>query len=435
VTLPDRQGVQLTIYNSAHMTLVRDTRTLTPQKGLNKLQFSWANTLIDPTSLEMVAKGGGKGKVEISALNYPPRTKNVGVWEIQSSVNGEVPVEITYLTSGIGWRAFYMGTLSPDEKEMNLEGYVRVDNRSGEEYAEAVTRLIVGQVHILDQIAALAARQYPYGSPGNIPMPMPAAAMDMEVMEKRAEGKALMRMDRVQSEADAPKSIIKEGLSEYFLYTIEGTETIPDQWGKRLPSFEAGSIPVKNLYKYEEERYGRNVVRFLSFKNDEQHKLGQTPIPGGDLKVYRNVDKAGMLSYEGASSFKYIPVGEDVENNLGAVQNVVVEPKIMNVESRNFMFSQHGDITGWDDVQEFRIEVKNTRAVAVKVEITRNTQNNRGWDVANQPSKDSSGLAGKGDCGTFEKVDMDTFKYTLELKPGERRNVSYVITQKFGTRM
>ena len=32
----------------------------------------------------------------------------------------------------------------------------------------------------------------------------------------------------------APKEIIKEGLSEYFIYTIEGTETIPNGWSKRM---------------------------------------------------------------------------------------------------------------------------------------------------------------------------------------------------------
>ncbi|MHC4736099.1 MAG: hypothetical protein ACYTDW_16810, partial [Planctomycetota bacterium] len=53
VTLPSRDTVQLTIYNSADMTLVRESRALTLKDGENKLQFSWANTLIDPTSLEM----------------------------------------------------------------------------------------------------------------------------------------------------------------------------------------------------------------------------------------------------------------------------------------------------------------------------------------------------------------------------------------------
>ncbi|MHC4682484.1 MAG: hypothetical protein ACYTEK_27830 [Planctomycetota bacterium] len=54
VTLPSRDTVQLTIYNSADMTLVRESRALTLKSGANALQFSWENTLIDPTSLEML---------------------------------------------------------------------------------------------------------------------------------------------------------------------------------------------------------------------------------------------------------------------------------------------------------------------------------------------------------------------------------------------
>ena len=170
VTLPTRDTVQLTIYNSADMTLVRESRALTLKDGKNKLQFSWANTLIDPTSLEMLPKTNAD-KIDITALTYPPRVKNLGLWNIQSGVSGEVLVEITYLTSGLSWRAFYMGTLTEDEKTMRLKGYVRVTNRSGEDYENAQTRLIVGKVHILDQIADLARRQYPYGRPG-APRPM-----------------------------------------------------------------------------------------------------------------------------------------------------------------------------------------------------------------------------------------------------------------------
>ncbi len=90
----------------------------------------------------------------------------------------------------------------------------------------------------------------------------------------------------------APKQIVKEGLSEYFLYTIEGTETIPNGWSKRLLSFDVNEVPVVNLYKFEEDRYGPEVVRFLSFKNDKEHKLGRTPIPGGTLRVYRGRRRA-----------------------------------------------------------------------------------------------------------------------------------------------
>ena len=57
-TVPKRDSVQLTIYNSEDLTLVRETRTVTFKKGINPLQFSWANTLIDPTSVELISLGG-----------------------------------------------------------------------------------------------------------------------------------------------------------------------------------------------------------------------------------------------------------------------------------------------------------------------------------------------------------------------------------------
>ncbi len=52
-TVPKRDSVQLTIYNSEDLTLVRETRTVTFKKGVNPLEFAWANTLIDPTSVEL----------------------------------------------------------------------------------------------------------------------------------------------------------------------------------------------------------------------------------------------------------------------------------------------------------------------------------------------------------------------------------------------
>jgi hypothetical protein len=417
VILPKRDTVQLTIYNSADLTLVRESRLLTLKKGLNRLQFSWANTLIDPTSLEMLPKMHGES-IDIQDLTFPPRVRGLGLWHLQSQISGEVPVEITYLTSGLSWRAFYMGTLSKDEKNMHLEGYVRVTNNSGEDYENAQTRMIVGKINIIDRISDLARRQYPYGRPGLPPMVPGVKAPRAALMEeaKREMDKAAMAMER------RPKEIKKEGISEYFLYIIEGTETIPHGWSKRLPSFAVDTVPVVNLYKYEEERYSNLVMRFLSFKNDKGHNLGDTPIPGGVLKVYRNVGEGGHLSYEGESRFKYIPVNEDVELDLGAVANVIVKPTLMDYKTERYLFDNKGNISGWDEVNEFEIEVKNTRDLPIKVEIKRNFKTSH-WDIEKL-----------GDFGHYEKVDLDTIKFTLSLLARETKKFRYILTTHHGRR-
>ena len=229
---------------------------------------------------------------------------------------------------------------------------------------------------------------------------------------------ALKPMDDMEA-----KDIRKEGLSEYFLYTIEGTETIPNQWSKRLPSFDTDQIPVVNLYKYEERMHGQAVVRYLSFKNDEKHKLGETPIPGGMLKVYRTVDDKQHLSYEGQSGFKYIPVGEDVELNLGPVRDVIVEPKLMDFCTDNYRFDTKGNVFGWDDIRTFHIKVKNTRSLPVKIEIKRNFPHQY-WTLKNSSAAEK----------IYEKVDLDTIKYTLMLNPGEEKNIEYTVTFYEGSR-
>jgi hypothetical protein len=339
------------------------------------------------------------------------------LWNITSGVSGKVPVEITYLTSGLSWRAFYMGTLTENEETMRLQGYVRVTNNSGEDYENAQTRLIVGQVHMLDEIGELARRQYPYGRPGEgrVQNWEGAVEEDKKVMKDELEN-LRSRLDAVVTKQ---KEIVKEGLSEYFLYTIEGTETIPNGWSKRLLSFNADQVPVVNLYKYEEQRYGTNVIRFLSFKNDTEHKLGETPIPGGLLKVYRGTGGQGHLSYTGQSEFKYIPVNEEVELNLGPAANVVVESKVMDFKTDNYRFDSDGDIIGWDEIRTYQIEIRNTRDIPVKIEIKRNFTT-QFWQIRTD--------------NRYEKVDTNTIKFTLDLRPGTKQTILYTLRTYHGTR-
>jgi len=189
-----------------------------------------------------------------------------------------------------------------------------------------------------------------------------------------------------------------------------------------LMSFDTDGVPVVDLYKYEQQRYGNSVVRFLSFKNDKEHKLGETPIPGGVLKVYRSVGNSGHLSYTGQSSFKYIPVDEDVELNLGAVANVVVEPKLMSFESENYRYDRRGNVSGWDEIHIFEIAVRNTCDIPVKVEIKRNF-NTGYWD-----------LTKRGDSGKYEQEDQNTVKFTLLLEPRSTRQFGYMLRTYHGER-
>jgi hypothetical protein len=420
VTLPRRETVQLTIYNSADLTLVRERRNLTLKTGWNWLQLMWANTLIDPTSLSLEPLEQGD-KIDIQQLVFPARLRELGRWLIRSQTSGRVPFEITYFTSGLSWRAFYMGTLSQDEKSMRLEGYVRVANNSGEDYENAQTRLIVGQVHLLDQVRALAQRQYPYGSP--VPTDRLGGAAGFGGMRRHDKDSWFIvngPVDRqLMEESLERKEIRKEGLSEYFLYTIEGAETIPNQWGKRLLSFEAEDIAVESLYKYDEERWGDQTIRFVKFANDTKHNLGQTPIPDGDVKIYGRADEQGHLSYVGGTGVKYIPVDGEVELNLGPARLVKVEPKLMDYKTESHVFDNNGNVAGWDEIRTWKIEITNTAALPIEIEIT------RGFSTAYWTLKADV---------PYEKHDATHARFKQQLEPASKRALEYTVRTYHGLR-
>jgi hypothetical protein len=418
VTLPRRDKVQLTIYNSADLTLVRERRNLTLKKGWNWLQFMWANTLIDPTSLSLEPLAQAE-KIDIQQLVFPARLRELGRWLIRSEVSGQVPFEITYFTSGLSWRAFYMGTLSQDEKTMQLQGYVRVGNNSGEDYEKAQTRLIVGQVHILDQISQLAKRRYPYNSP--LPVREHDKLMSDEKYAKIVEygWKEDTSSEWKAGRESRRKEIRKEGLSEYFLYTIEGTETIPDKWGKRLLSFDVADIEVENLYKYDEQRWGEQTIRFVKFANDDDHNLGETPIPNGTVKIYGQAEERGYLSYVGGTNIKYIPVDEEVELNLGPARLVNVEPKLMDFKTDNYIFDRRGNVAGWDEIRTWKIEITNTRALPIEIEITRGFGTAYWIMQADIP---------------YEKHDATHARFKVNLEPQKKQAFEYTVTTYHGVR-
>ena len=421
VSLPGRDNTELTIYNSADLTLVREQRTLTLRKGINRLEFGWENTLIDPTSVQLRAPSN-EGKVRLQEVIYQKNIRGSALWLIESDIEGPVPVEITFFTSGLNWHAYYMGTLSSDEKTMQLQGYVRVNNYSGEDYQNASTRVIVGNIHLLDEIATLARREAPYNQPGNGKL-MPMTRTDDEFKARAYSEMADIAAEMAPMGQAVAKQIFKRGLSEYFLYSIEGTEDILNGWGKRLPSFKVDRIPVRNLYRYEEERYGKIARRLIIFSNDKDHQLGMEPLPNGNVQIFKSLKKKLHLAYVGNMMTKYIPINQDIELDVGHSREVIIEPVLMSETTENYLFDRKGNISGFDSIQDWEIKIGNNRDLPITVEIIRNFKNAY-WKIQN--SKDNP--------AKYNKTDFNTVAYTLDLPPRSSSVITYKLVQFEGER-
>jgi hypothetical protein len=405
-TLPGRDTVQLTVYNSADLTMVKETRTLVLRKGLNRLEFSWANTLIDPTSVDFRALTHAD-EVDVLDVSFPPRVAETLEWRVHSEFAGEVQVEIRYFTSGISWAADYMAEAARDERAMSLSGWVRVNNNSGEDYENAQVRLVVGVIRLVEEIAKLANEEKLKRVPPAAPAPMLAG--------KAMEARNALDEAVVMAE-NRPKEIVKEQMSEYFLYTVEGRDTIPNGWSKRMPSFQATGVPVTSYYKFEKERWGDAVLRHYRFTNSVPSRLGQEPLPDGTVKAFRLASDDGLYQYVGATRVKYIPIKETVELELGNDPEVMIKPVLMDWRKVEIKFDEHGNVSGWTTKETWEFEVQNSKEIEVVLDIRRNFKGD--WSLTTQ--------------APHEKVDANKVKFIVPLKPREKQTFTYELTTRNG---
>jgi hypothetical protein len=380
-TVPKRDTIQLTIYNSEDLTLVRETRVVTFKKGVNPLEFSWANTLIDPSSVELKFLTHAD-KLDVLDTTFPHAKPQMLYWNVQSDMDGEATIQITYFTSGITWAADYVCIANKDETQMGFEGFVRVTNHSGEDYEDAQVRLVVGTINLVEKIAQLA--QVPMDKVKDL------ALAEQSRLRREVAGRAMGGRGGGQKGADAAaeKEIVKEGLSEYFIYTVEGTETIPNGWSKRMRSFEGQTVPFKIQYRYRPQEYGDQLVRMYLLTNEKESKLGTTPLPDGIVRLFRENGRDG-LSYLTQQQIKYIPIGDKIELNLGPNPEVIFElikqrsgrdniwvqlngtNQYRQIGGNDVVRVQNTTVAGWDDRIIFDQRIRNYTSKPIDVEIRR----------------------------------------------------------------
>jgi len=406
VTLPPRDSVQLTIYNPEDLTLVRETRSITFKKGVNRLEFSWANTLIDPTSAYFRPLQHEK-EIEVLDTTFPADRPQVLIWNVDSKFEGQVQVEVSYFTSGISWNADYVMITDAEEMKAALDGYLTVVNNSGEDYEGAQVRLMVGVVNLVEKIAQLAQ------AGENMELQKDLRFREVRRAVDKAEIGAEMPVATAafagRSAAFAPPKVVKEGLSEYFIFTVEGQQTVKTGWSQRMVSFRTRDVPFEVIYRYRPHQYGSKPVRFFILANDAEHKMGESPLPDGTIRVFRENGREG-LSFFTAQSTKYIPIKEKIELNVGRDNQIVYERVVLDLARQNFIYDENvkptPKVVGWDETRKWQEEIRNYRAKPIKMEVRHVLRG----DV-------EFGMPGVA----VKLYDIHTPEYVLEVGPGQKQ--------------
>jgi hypothetical protein len=362
-----------------------DYDLLSPQKLLEKYIGSKVTVVTAPAAgvperreeAEVLATNGGvvlkfPDRIETTVpgrIVYPGvpgnlRARPTLVLSLHSGAARAQKLELTYLTSGLGWQADYVANLAPDEKTLDLGGWVTLTNQSGIDYPAATLQLVAGDVH-----RAPVRRMAKAGSGASLGM-MAARAPQMQ----------------------------EESLFEYHLYTLDRPTTLKENQTKQVALLSGKGVAVRKEFVLKGERgyyqersddLGEKlkVGVYLEFDNRAESGLGM-PLPKGVVRVYQR-DSAGRPQFVGEDTVDHTPKNEQVRLKLGDAFDLTARRKQTD-------FKSLGKQGQYKNVFEtaYQVDLKNAKQEAVTVSLLEPIPGD--WEMVQQShpcTKETSGLA------------------------------------------
>ena len=309
-------------------------------------------------------------------------------WLMQSDKPGKFDAEVGYVTGGFTWSASY-NLVSPEKGDnVDLVGWITMNNQSGRTFRDAKIKLMAGDVNRIQ--------------PGGYPM---ARAGMVKMMTQEA--------------MNAP-AVTEKAFDEFHLYSIARPTTLRDRETKQVEFVHAEKVFAPTIYLYDgapsyrfygglnyDQGYGtegnKKVQVMREFVNAETNHLG-IALPAGRLRFYRR-DDDGQLQFVGEDQIDHTPRNETIRVTTGNAFDLVGERKQTNF---------HVD-TGdkWMD-ESFEIKLRNRKSEPVEIRVVEQLYRWNNWEIT-QKSDD------------FTKKDSQTIEFRVPVKPDEEKIVSYTV--------
>jgi hypothetical protein len=144
MTLPVREDIKIKIDRNMS-ALIQETRTIAVKQGRNSIEFNWPNMQIDFNTVQIQSLADAKMGIKVLSMSVPPASTSSLLWEVESAQAGEMPMKLTYLTSGLGWICHYIALVEETEDKLSLEAAIEISNQTVEEYEDATIKVDVIQ--------------------------------------------------------------------------------------------------------------------------------------------------------------------------------------------------------------------------------------------------------------------------------------------------
>ncbi len=311
---------------------------------------------------------------------------------IDSARAGTRPVNLRYLTGGLGWSADYVALYNEGAGTIDMQGWVTLTNNTGTTFHNADTVLVAGDPN--------------GGSRGGY----------------RERG-----MTRAGTETAA-----RERLGDFYLYPISGRTTIANAQTKQVSFLDVQAVPArkiysKDIYFQQNDEQPQNVESRIAFSTGKAQGLGDA-LPAGTVRFYQR-DREGTPQFIGEKGVGHTPMGSDLSLVTGDAFDITVKAEVEKREtitsaewekSARWRVVKNGTVVEEATLERpktyyrtvMRYTLTNAKSVPVEVQLTQTGLGGSWW--ANDFRIPAEDIAG-------EQLNIDRRRYIVPVPAnGER---------------
>jgi hypothetical protein len=314
-------------------------------------------------------------------------------WVLQSDKPGEMNAEFSYVTGQITWSADYNLVAPEKGDQIDLVGWVTVNNQTGKTFDNARIKLMAGNVN-------------------KIQPPMNGRFMMTEGMAVAGGIGGMI------------PQVSEKAFEEYHLYELHRPTTLHDQESKQVEFVRAAGIKAERFYVYDGVKINQNqyqgwnmesirqnteygtesnpdVAVMREFVNSEANHLGM-PLPAGRLRFYRQ-DTDGQLEFTGENDIKHTPRDETIRVYTGDAFDIKGERRRTDYRI---------DVSRRMLDESFEIKLRNHKKEPVEVRVVEHLYRGMNWEITEKSS-------------TYLKIESQTMEFRVQVAPDSEKVVTY----------
>jgi hypothetical protein len=216
---------------------------------------------------------------------------------VDSDHAGPRVASLSYLTTGLAWKADYVALFDEPNARLDLQGWITLNNTSGTPFVAADTKLVAGQVQLND-----GGYRPPYN---------PIAG--------------------VQSAGSETNTGPGRALGDFYIYSLPERTTIAQNQTKQVSFLDAQGVTAHRVYQWNAEELvsagePAHAVVGVDFTNSTGGGLG-AGLPAGTVRIYQR-DASGAPKFVGEAPIGHVPQGSELLLRMGEAFDVTVQPTL-----------------------------------------------------------------------------------------------------------